>query len=234
MSHTRGVTIQVLDREMYAEAEAARLLQVAQGTLHYWLEGGIRRGKRYLPIVRPEPTGSKIVTWGEFVEAGLLRQYRRIHNVPMLELRVVIERLRKDFDVPYPLAHARPFVGPGRRLLLEAQEASSLPGEYWLVAIADGQPTLTPPSETFFERVDWVDDMAGAWRPAPDPKSPVRMRPDERFGLPAVGGVKTEIIWEHVEADESFEDVAEELALTVDEVRWALAYETSLRAREAS
>ena len=230
----RVVTIRTLDRQMYAEAEAARLLQLAPSTLHYWLEGGERRGKRYLPVIREEGTGSKIVTWGEFVEAGLLRQYRRVHRIPMLELRMVIERLRQDLGVPYPLAHARPFVGPGRKLLLKIQEDVGLPGDFWLVTIAGGMPMLLPASEAFFERVEWEDDLATGWHPADDRKSPVRMRPDERFGLPAVGGVKTEIVWEHIEADETFDEVAEELELSVEEVRWALAYETSLRAREAS
>jgi hypothetical protein len=39
-----------------------------------------------------------------------LRQYRRIHNVPMVELRDFIESLRQRLGVPYPLAHERPFV----------------------------------------------------------------------------------------------------------------------------
>jgi uncharacterized protein (DUF433 family) len=217
---------------MYGEAEAARLLQIAQATLHYWLEGGERRGRNYLPVIRTEPTGNRLVTWGEFIEAALLREYRRKHHVPMAELRNFIERLRDRLDVPYPLAHAQPFVGPGRRLLLEEQQAAGLPGEFWLVAIADGQPTLTPPSETFVERVEWnlEDDVALGWRPAADPKSPVRVRPDERFGLPAVGGIKTETIWEHRAGDESVEEVAQQFELTADEVRWAEAYEHSLRA----
>jgi hypothetical protein len=215
---------------MFAEAEAARLLQLAPGTLHYWLEGGVRRNRQYLPILRPEPTGSRVVTWGEFVEAGLLRQYRRVHGVPMAELRAVIERLRDELGVPHPLADARPFVGPGRRLLLGVQEDVGLPGDYWLVAIADGQPTLTPPSDTFFDRVEWEDDIAQGWRPAADRNSPVRMWPDERFGLPSVGGIKTEVLWEHLEGDETFDEVADECDLSVDAVRWAHAFETSLRA----
>lgn len=230
IGQTTHVAIDVLDREMFAEAEAARLLQLAQGTLHYWLEGGTRGRRDYLPIIRAKSTGSRIVTWGEFVEAGLLRQYRRTHRVPMAELRAVIEQLRDKLGVPYPLAHFKPFVGPGQRLLLEVQEAAGLPGEFWLVAIADGQPTLTAPSETYVERVEWSHDLAVGWRPAADPRSPVRMRPDERFGLPSIGGIKTEIIWEHLGAEETFDEVANQFHLTVDEVRWAHAFETSLRA----
>jgi uncharacterized protein (DUF433 family) len=37
-------------------------------------------------------------------------------------------------------------------------------------------------------------------------------------------------VWEHVEADESFDEVADEFELTADEVRWAYAYEVSARA----
>jgi len=73
----------VLEREMYTESGAARLLRVAPATLHYWLEGGTRRNKTYKPIIREQATGSRTVTCAEFVEAGLLRQYRRQHNVPM-------------------------------------------------------------------------------------------------------------------------------------------------------
>jgi hypothetical protein len=73
----------VLEREMYTEAEAARLLRVPQSTLHYWLEGGQRRGKTYCPVIRIEPNGSRAVSWAEFVEAGLapfLPQRSRAHD----------------------------------------------------------------------------------------------------------------------------------------------------------
>jgi hypothetical protein len=113
--------VSVLDREMFSEAEAARLLRVSQSTLNYWLEGGVRRGKTYKPVIRLEPRGDRSVTWAQFIEAGLLREYRRTHRVPMAELRTFIDLLRKDYGVPYPLAHRRPFVGEGRQLVLEAQ-----------------------------------------------------------------------------------------------------------------
>ena len=65
--------------------------------------------------------------------------------------------------------------------------------------------------------------------PSDDRLSPVRMDPKVRFGLPAIGGVRTEILWEHSESGETEEDIADEFDLPVDSVRWALAYETSAR-----
>lgn len=223
------MSVAVLEREMYTEAEAARLLRVAQSTLHYWLEGGVRRGRTYKPILRAEPRGSRSVTWAEFIEAALLRQYRRQHNVPMAELRMFIELLREQTGTPYPLAHHQPYVG-GRQLICEAQEKAGLEPDFCLVAAVRGQLILTPASEAFVDRVTWSDDIATSWRPHEDSRSPVRITPAMRFGRPAVKGVSTEVLWEHDQAGEGGEETAEAFGLTRDDVRWALAYETSLRA----
>jgi uncharacterized protein (DUF433 family) len=219
----------VLDRELYSEAEAARLLRLAPSTLHWWLEGGERRGRTYRPVLRVEPTGSRWVSWAEFIEAGLLRQYRRVHQVPLPQVRPMIDILRERWG-PHPLVHEQPFVGLGRRLLVAAQEKAGVAPEYQLVAVVGGQLLLLPPAESFVERVEWSRDIPVRWRPHADPGSPVRIDPEVRFGKPAVRGISTEVIWEHVEADEPFGDVADQFDLTSDEVRWAYAYETSARA----
>ncbi len=222
--------VNVLDREMYTEAEAARLLRVPQNTLNYWLEGGEQRGRQYKPGIRVQPRGSRAsVTWAEFVEAGLLREYRRTHGVPMAELRAFIDRIRQEFGVPYPLADRRPYVS-GKELLSEAQDAVGLSADFCLVAVVRGQYVLTPPADSFYKRVTWEGDTAAAWRPHDDPHSPVLMRPDSRFGRPSVKGISTEAIWEHSEAGETVDDIASEFDLADDDVRWALAYEISARA----
>jgi len=223
------VSLSVLDREMFSEPEAARLLAVAPSTLHYWLEGGKRRGRTYQPVIRPEPEGRRSVTWAEFIEAGLLREYRREHNVPMAELRTFIAQLRDRLGVPYPLAHHRPFVGD-RQLVREAQDDAGLDADYCLVAEVRGQLVLTAASELFVQRVTWKDDLAARWRPHDDRRSPVAMDPRVRFGKPAIRGISTEALWEHTEAGEGFEETAESFGLSPDDVRWAFAYETSNRA----
>jgi uncharacterized protein (DUF433 family) len=221
--------VSVLEREVFSEAEAARLLRVAQSTLHYWLEGGERRGRSYKPVIRVEPRDDRSVTWAEFVEAGLLREYRRTHQVPMVELRAFIDLLRERFGVPYPLADRRPYV-VGRELVLEAQTAAGLDPEFCLVAVVSGQTLLTPPSAAFVERVTWDGDVAAGWRPDPNPESPVRILPDVRFGRPSIKGISTETIWEQDEVGLDVEEIASVYQLEVADVRWALAYENSQRA----
>ena len=63
-----------------------------------------------------------------------------------------------------------------------------------LVAVASNQLILTPPSQSFVERVVWHDDLAAGWHPHQDPRFPVVM------GRPAVKGISTEVPWEHAEA----------------------------------
>lgn len=217
----------VLDREVYSEGEAARLLQVPQGTLHYWLEGGDRRGVVYQPVIRTEPKGPRAnVTWGEFVEAGLLREYRR--SLPMRPLRAFIVELRDRMDIPYPLAHERPWVS-GRDLLTQAQEDSHLGPEFWLVW-ETGQGLITSVAERFIERVSWSDDVASSYRPHDDPHSLVAVDPEIRFGRPHVGGVSTGAILEQAEAGSTDEELAETFGVTPDQVIWALAYERTVKA----
>jgi uncharacterized protein (DUF433 family) len=222
--------VSVLEREMYTEAEAARLLRVPQRTLNYWLEGGEYRSRTYKPVIRIEPRGGHAaVTWAEFVEAGLLREYRRTHRIPMAELRAFIDKVRREFGVPYPLAHERPFAS-GKELLSVAQDEAGLDADLCLVATVRDQYVLTPAADAFYKRVTWEGDMAAAWRPHDDPQSPVIMRPGLRSGRPSVKGISTEILWEHQQAGETSDEIAEEFGLTDEDVRWAIAYETSARA----
>lgn len=223
--------VSLLDRPMYSEALAAKLLTVPQGTLHYWLEGGGRRGKTYLPVLRRQATGRRELTWAEFVESGLLRSYRRDRDVPMRELRAFIEYLRDRLGVPHPLAHFQPLTS-GRDLVVQAQERSGLDPEFWLVFPGGRQLLYTPATERFLQRVTWSDGPDGfvaAWRPHDDPNSPVRIDPEIRFGRPQIGGVSTEALWDEAAGGAAPDEIAETFDLTEDDVWWALQYERAQR-----
>lgn len=228
------MTVAILDREVYVLSEAARLLQMPPQTLFWWLDGGDRRGKTYRPVIRVEPTGSRTLTWAEFVEARYLRAYRRQHDVPLPELRVLIDELRQSFGVPYPLAHFKPLV-VGREAVLKLQESAHLPPEWWLFVKAGGQILATPASEDFLEHVEFNDDPEDGWvrriyprgLPRHDESSAVVFDPAVSFGSPSLRGIRTAVLAELIDAGEPVEDVAESYGLTEQEVRAAVSYEWS-------
>lgn len=226
----------VLDRELYDDTLAADLLNLPVSTLRWWLEGGIRRGHNYAPVLRAEATGSRSVTWGEFVEARYLKEYRRTYGVELSRLRGFINYLRKELDTPYPLAHSRPWVGPGRHLLWIAQQNAELPSTLWACFEPHtGLQLLTHPAESFLERVEFDDPEDGiVIRLHPEgTSSPVVIDPEVRFGDPIVRGIPTAVIAEQVRAGDLIETVAVDFDLPLDDVIAALGYENLNRAQAA-
>jgi len=219
-------SVTTLQRKLYSTKEAARLLTMPSVTLKRWLEGATRKGVFYPPVLRSEPIGSDSVTWGEFVEAGLLREYRST-GVQLQTMRPFIADLRRELGVDYPLAHARPYVS-GRQLVLEIQQANDLDPKVWVVATGkdEGQLVLTDRAERFFERVEFDEDAARRIRPA-GRDSPVTIDPEKSFGIPTVRGIRTENVVELFRAGESVGAIAEAFDLEPDEVEAALRFETS-------
>jgi uncharacterized protein (DUF433 family) len=219
--------LSTLDLPLYSVALAADYLRMPKTTLGYWLEGGTRKGVKYEPVVRTAPTGSPNLTWGEFVECWYVRQYRRVHDVPMADIRRLIERLREELNLSYPLAHKKPFVAPGKKLALKIQDDSQLSHRAWLVVTEpDGQLGLSTIAEDFLSKVDFADGDGPAIRISPNGReSPVAIQPDVAFGAPHVSGIRTENLAELVDAGEEIDVVAEDFGLTEAELRAALAYE---------
>lgn len=190
-------------------------------TLRYWLEGDGERP----PVLRVEPRGDASVSWGEFVEAGLLRSYRD-ERVSLQHLRQVIELLREEFDTPYPLASQKPFIGPNRRLVLEMQRKAEMPDEDGMVyEIATGQTVLRDAIAGFLRTVEFdATEHAARIRPL-GAKSPVVLDPEYSFGDSTVGGIRTEVLREQVDAGEPIEQVAADYDLELPTVKAALAWE---------
>lgn len=219
----------VLHRPVFTVPEAARQLDTPPSTVRRWLDGGRRRGTFYQPVIRSEPTGDTAVTWGEFVELRYLRAYRRL-DVRLQQLREVIAGLRREFDSPYPLAHFRPYVSEGRRLVLSLQRDADLPDDLSIVyELAGGQTVLAAPAEAFLSQVEFThgdDPWAARLFPA-GRGSPVVMDPEVAFGAPSVRGIRTDVLRELVDADEPLESVAEDFGIDLGVLKAAVSYEWS-------
>jgi uncharacterized protein (DUF433 family) len=225
-------TIAMLERPVYGMRQAARLLGLPTDTVRRWLDGYDRLGVWYPPVVREQPTADDLVTWGEFVEVGYLREYRR-RRVSLQYLRPVIEILRERLGVRYPLAHARPFVAD-RRLVLAVQEEVGLTPELRMVRVDQNEHLLlTPPAEAFLEKIEFDQHGLGvATRLFPHGRDArVALDPEVGFGEPTVARrVRTSALAELVAAGESLASVAMAYELLVEDVQAAVSYE---RARAA-
>lgn len=219
-------TVKLLERPLYDLGEAARLLELPTGKVRRWLDGYSRGGVTYPPVIRSEPDGIDVVTWGEFVELGYLREYRDA-GVPLQTLRPFIARLRDEFDIPYPLAHEGVYLAERRQLVLEVQRKSEVAPALYMVADStkkDGQLVLARPVEAFLRRVEFDHGAAARWRPHGQ-GTPVVVDPGQSFGIPTVRGVRTEVIAEAFAAGESVESLVDDFDLTTDEVQAALRWE---------
>ncbi|HEU0256623.1 MAG TPA: hypothetical protein VFQ96_02140, partial [Microbacteriaceae bacterium] len=188
------MTLSLLDRAIYSYSDVDRLVGLHSGTARRWLEGYERSGRFYDPVLRPEPTGAQVVTWGEMVEARLLAEFRS-RRVPVQRLRPAIVRLRHEFG-RYPLAHARPFLEvEGRELVRAVQEATGVDRLLRFVVVRNGQAMLAEATRRFSDAVQYDGGVVA--RLNPSPRTPVvLMDPARTFGQPAIRNVRTETLAE--------------------------------------
>lgn len=219
----------ILERPAYGLSEAAGYLGLRRERARAWLDGYERGGVCYPPVIRAEPTGSDIVAWGEFVELGYLREYRR-KGVPLQQLRPVIDELRRELSTPYPLATAHPYV-MGRELVWELQERQGLHPAIAIVVRTGQAVALSAEADRFVKKVEFdPDELGGVCRMRPaGSASPVVIDPLVRFGRPSVAGVATERLWELHDAGEQVADIADSYDMAEDLVRAGVSYEEHQR-----
>jgi uncharacterized protein (DUF433 family) len=225
------VVVSLLDRPVYSFAESDRLLRVSPGTSQRWIDGYRRAGVSYPPVVRDESTGSRWVTWGEFVEARLLAEFRQ--GIPMLKLRPVVAWLREFTGEAYPLCYARTFLEQdGRDLVLRAQQETNLDvQELWMVFPVAGQGALMTATTRRFTGViqSNLDEQRGpiAAIHADEGTPDVLLNPRVRQGQPSVGNIPTARLAELVRAGDSVEAVVDGYGLSEELVEQAMSYEAT-------
>jgi hypothetical protein len=238
MLHVSKNVIHLQDRPVYGFGQVDHILGLKASTSQRWIDGYQRAGRTYPPVIRPERTGDEIVTWGEFIEARLLSEYRD-EGVPLVRMRPAVERLREELNTPYPLTSAKMWLAvEGRELVRKVQDEVGLDRRLLLVVVRNEQQMLdwSPLAQEFANSLHW-EHVGGRKRPEvtslnPDPAIPdVVVNPLQRFGEPSTQGVPTEIIRELYVAGDPIEMIAELYELPPHLVEAAVRYE--LKAADA-
>lgn len=177
----------LLDQPAYGYSEVDRLLGLRPTTARRWINGYSRGSKHYEPILRLAPTEDDWVTWGEFVEVRILSEYRadkdKATGTPTIWLREMVASLRAVFKVPYPLAHAAPWMQlTGRDPTIDSQVMQSgvFPAE---------RDSLTPNVEVIRTRQRLMQESgvekaycSVSWRGESVAGIASQLVPDSRFG----------------------------------------------------
>lgn len=220
-----------LDQPVYGVGQAARILGLSTPKVRNWLDGYTRSNRSYEPVVRETSTGSEVVTWGEFVELGYLREFRSA-GVSLQRMRPVIAELRKMLGTTYPLAQSDLYVDH-REVVLRLQDEFGVgTPALMIVRTGVGMLDLSVGARSFIHKIEFDPGTKAAVSLYPAGKtSPVRVSPNVAFGMPAVSNVATERLFELWTAEEeNTEWLAHVYGLEQATIEAAIAYEVMAQA----
>lgn len=217
--------VNLLDRDLYTMSQADRLLGLSAGTSRRWINGYARNGKQHDPLVRESPTDSEMVTWGEFVEARLISEYRR-QGVTVFRMRPAIMALKQEYRANYPLAMAQPFLSAeNRELVMEIQRKTNLDPALRFV-IRSGQVIL--PSLEVMRFQSAADYSKGSGYRSVVQRfqlsKNIVLDPKYSSGEPTVSGrrLRVDTITEAIVSGMSPKDVADTWKISIDTVEEAV------------
>jgi uncharacterized protein (DUF433 family) len=215
---------------LYPVTDAARFAHVPAVNLRRWVEGYEVEGSRYPPLLAvpgDRPYDETALSFENLIEANLVGWWRK-RGVPLQRIRQAYTLGEKEFG-PHPFARKQIYVS-GRDLFVEVDEATRDQGGRLFTALTKGgQRALGEALERYLHSIDWQTGTGRPyqWRPLEGGNS-VRLNPQIEFGLPNVRRIRTETVLQRFLADESVDDIADDLGLEVPEVEHALRYEWAL------
>ena len=212
----------------YGMTEVTHYLQIPVPAFRAWTRGGIvrtsARGKRVQPLITLPDRKSRSLSFINLVEAHVLEAIRRGHQLPISQVRLALDYVRKELGLKNPLARQN-FANEGLEVFL-----SRLPRRI----AASESSTVQELIRCHFDRIE--HDHAGlAVRLYPftrkdrqgDQPKMIAIDPYVCFGRPTIRGrgVSTSIIAERYKAGESIDALAEDYGCEQAQVEAAVQCE---------
>ena len=209
---------------LYTVGEAARLARISTSTLRRWLFGTADRP----PVLDYGTERDKlVVSFLELIEMMIARGFRR-SNVKIDRIREGHDYARRVLEVQYPFAWQKLAV-QGGRILREFQEKT--PGAP-LVELNEGQQATLPGMVVAsYQLLEFApDEFAARWYPF-GKEAPIIIDPQVNAGAPTVikRRLTVQAIYKRRKAGFSISRIAEDTALSKDEVDQILLYADKIR-----
>lgn len=199
---------------------AARYAGITTQTIRNWQRA---EGGRAAALARRAKGAA--LSYLQLVEVAFVSVMRRM-GIPLAEIKDTRDYVAQQLQSEYPFAQHR-FLTDGQNILMElkAFEPTAAPDKLVLVG-RGGQLAWKEIIARKFAEFDYSEGLAVRWHVA-GKGSPVVIDPQVAFGAPAIRGVPTWAVSGRRKAGESDEDIAQDFAIDVAEVRQALAFEAA-------
>jgi uncharacterized protein (DUF433 family) len=210
-------------KPLYIVTDVARFSRASESQVHRWLQGYSGKSREYEAFLQAASEQSRdklTLSFENLIEVALVAALRKHMSIQVI--RLAHEQAQKEFG-PYPFARLQ-FYKSGNDIFARAAEYVERETEHLTTLTRDGQRAWEPVLREYLLKIDWRDAWPIEWEPFRD----IKLNPEVAFGLPNVGGIRTEAIIGRFMADESVCFIAEDFGLTAAEVETALRYELTL------
>ncbi len=220
----------------YTIPRAAYLAGVPTQTLRSWVIGrsyDTQQGRaQFQPIIERPDLGLPYLSFVNVIEAHILSAIRRLHNVPLANVRKAVVYVKEQFGTPHPLAE-REFKTDGVDLFIHELDAIinvSRGGQYAFKELIEARLSRVEHDNQgralrLFPFVNRVS-QATPQQLIEQPKIIV-INPNIAFGKPVlVGtGIPTSVIADRFDAGETIASIAYDYDRAPEEIEQALRYE---------
>ena len=216
-----------LERPRYSYAEADRIAGVTRGTSKRWIRGYSYQANGALVAAAPVTPGLDSsdepgVSFFDLVEVAAIGRLKDV-GWSLRAIRKAVESCQTMFDLHRPLVTER-FKTGGRDIFVQRGGALIEVG----IGHRKGEQAWDQVLAPFLNTVSYEGQLARRWWPIGRERRVV-VDPDYGYGLPVIqgSGVRTEIVYEQVQALESQERIAYSFNITLEEVEHAIQFEAS-------
>lgn len=217
---------------LYSIPVAAHYLQLPVATLRSWVlgrkyptKGDVRQFKR---IIEPALGSDHLLSFFNLAEAHVLSAVRRIHQLPLPNIRAALRYVAHEFNTKHPLIDQK-FRTDGVSLFIERLGRL-------INATENGQIVMREFFEQHLARIEWKDNLAFRLYPFTRPghagPKTVVIDPRYSFGRPVLLSTRipTLAIAERYKAGESVAELADDYACAPLDIEEALRCELRLDA----